>query len=59
MFTAKTEKALKEMIIQDLQSRDGVIRLIIATSALSMGVNIADRSIKLIKFINLNMVQNI
>ena len=40
MLTAETDKDTKEEIIEDLQKENGKIKLMIATSTLSMGVNI-------------------
>jgi superfamily II DNA/RNA helicase len=40
VITAETQRKEKEDILDDLQKEDGKIRLIIATSTLSMGINI-------------------
>ena len=40
MFHSKTPKGIKDGVIADLMSEHGAIRLVIATSALGMGVNI-------------------
>ena len=40
VLTAETEKEAKDRIIADLQTEYGKVRLIVATSTLSMGVNI-------------------
>ena len=40
VITAETQRKEKEYILDDLQKEDGKIRLIIATSTLSMGINI-------------------
>ena len=40
VITAETDSELKANILDDLQNKSGKIRLIIATSTLSMGVNI-------------------
>ena len=40
VVTAETEKCEKEEVIKDLQQADGKFRLVIATSTLSMGINI-------------------
>jgi len=39
-MTADTNKELKEEIINDLQSAEGKLCVVIATSTLSMGINI-------------------
>ena len=44
VYTAETNEALKKFIVDDLKSSTGKIRVVIATSALSMGVNIAGLS---------------
>ena len=40
MFHSKTPQEIKEHVLSDLMSENGRIRLVIATSALGMGVNI-------------------
>ena len=40
VITSETNKDIKDQIIQDLQDVNGKVKIIIATSTISMGVNI-------------------
>jgi superfamily II DNA/RNA helicase len=40
VITSETDKLLKEEIIADMQNPNGSIKILIATSTISMGVNI-------------------
>ena len=42
MYHARTPQSIKEKVLSDLMSIYGSIRIVIATSALGMGVNIPD-----------------
>lgn len=40
VITSETDKEVKEEVIHDMQNPEGNIRILIATSTISMGVNI-------------------
>ena len=41
MFHSVTSDVKKDYIMEDLRKKDGLIKVVVATSALSMGVNIS------------------
>ena len=49
VITAETSKEMKESIIADMQETDGKLKIIIATSTISMGVNIKGKTINIIE----------